>query len=64
MPHLPSLWGEEGDKREAVLRVLRSGELLNFSFLYILIDKVPKDKVLTGGWEEVGHGGAKWNCKG
>ena len=44
----PLFWGKR-EMREAVLQVLAFGELLNFSFLCILIDKVPKDKVLT--WE-------------
>lgn len=44
----PLLRGKR-ETREAGLQVLTFGELLNFSFLYIPIDKVPKDKVLT--WE-------------
>lgn len=44
----PLLWGNR-QTREAVLQVLTFGELLNFSFFCILVDEVPKDKVLT--WE-------------
>lgn len=44
----PLFWGKR-EKREAGLQVLTLGELLSFSFLYIPLDEVPKDKVLT--WE-------------
>lgn len=52
----PLFWGKR-ETRETVLQVLTFGELLNFSFLCILIDKVPKDKVLT--WERE-RDGRRW----